>query len=180
MALNGISTLQFKRDRQLAKLNLAKQKRLEQNNPRPYLDLSQLPTVYAENNNDTNSVIDNPNIDGLIIGRPWINLAPPLANQNLSDQSYFIFSGTQTIDASIDFTGNDLVYSLDTVVNGVSIDTNTGVITVLTDFEISTVEVTVRAENSSGFATSSFDLSVVIPIGAFSWDSNTASPGPAT
>lgn len=179
MSANGISRLPFKRDRQIAKLALAASNRTTSGR-RATLDLTQLPTVYAENNNDTNSVIDNPNLDGLIIGRPWISLAPPLANQNLSNQSYFIFSGTQTIDAGVDFSGLELLYSLDTTVNGVSIDANTGVITVLTGAEISTVEITVRAENSSGFATSSFDLSVVIPLGLFSWDSNTESPGPAT
>lgn len=70
MSANGISRLEFKRDRQLAKLALAADNRTASGR-RATLDLTQLPTVYAENNNDTNSVVDNPNTGGLIIGRPW-------------------------------------------------------------------------------------------------------------
>jgi hypothetical protein len=94
MALNGISTKQYKRDRQLAKLEIAEAKRQgktvtaadgaytitgtedttknyyrENNN----LDISLLPTLYNENNNDTNDVDDNPNTGGLQPGRPWTN-----------------------------------------------------------------------------------------------------------
>lgn len=65
MSANGISTLQYKRDRQVAKLDLAAAKRADT------YDLTQLPTVYAENDNDTNNVVDNPNTGGLIQGRPW-------------------------------------------------------------------------------------------------------------
>ena len=70
MSANGISRLEFKRDRQLAKLALAADNRTASGR-RSTLDLTQLPAVYAENNNDTNSVVDNPNTGGLIIGRPW-------------------------------------------------------------------------------------------------------------
>jgi hypothetical protein len=70
MSANGISKLEFKRDRQLAKLALAADNRTASGR-RATLDLTQLPTVYAENNNDTNAVVDNPNTNGLIIGRPW-------------------------------------------------------------------------------------------------------------
>ena len=70
MSANGISRLEFKRDRQLAKLALAATNRTASGR-RSTLDLTQLPTVYAENDNNTNSVIDNPNTSGLITGRPW-------------------------------------------------------------------------------------------------------------
>jgi hypothetical protein len=180
MSANGISRLEFKRDRQLAKLNLAKQKRLAQSNPRSYFDITQLPAIYAENNNDTNSVIDNPNLDGLIIGRPWISLAPPVANGNLVDQSYVYNTGNRTIDAGADFVGAQLTYSLLDSVSGVSIDSNTGIITVSTNNELTSTLITLIAANSSGTAFSSFNLEVVIPLGSFSWDSNTQSPGPAT
>ena len=70
MSANGISRLEFKRDRQLAKLALAADNRTASGR-RATLDLTQLPTVYAENNNDTNAVVDNPNASGLITGRPW-------------------------------------------------------------------------------------------------------------
>jgi len=70
MAANGISTLEFKRDRQIAKLDLAAANRAATDRRDTYV-LDQLPTVYAENNNDTNDVVDNPNTGGLVTGRPW-------------------------------------------------------------------------------------------------------------
>lgn len=92
MSANGISTKQYKRDRQLAKLEIAEAKRqgktvtaadgsytitgtedatknyYRENND---LNLDLLPTLYDENNNDTNDVDDNPNTGGLQLGRPW-------------------------------------------------------------------------------------------------------------
>lgn len=71
MAANGISTLQYKRDRQIAKLELAATNRASSGRRDTY-ELTQLPTVYAIDNNNTNDVDDNANASGLIIGRPWI------------------------------------------------------------------------------------------------------------
>jgi len=77
MALNGISTLTTKRERQDAKLALAGNDRAAQNVVEPgryadtTADATQLPTRYAVGDNDTNNVEDNPNIGGLIQGRPW-------------------------------------------------------------------------------------------------------------
>lgn len=76
MAANGISTLQYKRDRQIAKLTLAETTRQALGYTNQYLDTSLLPTVYAENNNDTNDIVDNPNEGGLVAGRPWTAVAP--------------------------------------------------------------------------------------------------------
>ena len=70
MAANGISTLEFKRDRQVAKLDLASANRAATSRRDTYV-LDQLPTVYAVDNNDTNGVVDNPNTSGLVTGRPW-------------------------------------------------------------------------------------------------------------
>jgi len=70
MAANGISTLEFKRQRQEAKLALAATNRTASGR-RANLDLTQLPTVYAPENNDTNAVVNNPNTGGLVTGRPW-------------------------------------------------------------------------------------------------------------
>lgn len=67
MASNGISTLETRELRQKAKLDLAAAKRAEDGNPRASYDITQLPTQY---NDDT--VVDNPNVGGLIQGRPWI------------------------------------------------------------------------------------------------------------
>jgi hypothetical protein len=67
MAQNGISELATKELKQKAKLDLAAAKRATDGNPRATYDITQLPTQY-----DGNDVINNPNADGLIVGRPWI------------------------------------------------------------------------------------------------------------
>jgi hypothetical protein len=67
MAANGISNLQTKELKQIAKLDLSAIKRASDNNPRSTYDITQLPTQYSDN-----TLIDNPNTDGLILGRPWI------------------------------------------------------------------------------------------------------------
>lgn len=69
MALNGISTLSTKEARQLAKLNLAQTKRQGAgvaHRVLQYLDITELPTVYSGN-----TVVNNPNVGGLVQGRPW-------------------------------------------------------------------------------------------------------------
>jgi hypothetical protein len=71
MADNGISTLATKELRQIAKLDLASADRLAVSNPRAYYDITQLPTQYSDND-----IVDNPNTDGLIEGRPWIEIPP--------------------------------------------------------------------------------------------------------
>ena len=90
MAANDISTLEFKADRQLAKLELAKAKREGRivavdgtvtgdiDSTKPYYrdrnqyDIAQLPTVYSTSSNLTSEVVDNPNSSGLVYGRPWV------------------------------------------------------------------------------------------------------------
>jgi len=66
MALNGISTLATNELKQKAKLDLAAAKRAADGNPRATYDITQLPTQY-----DGNGIIDNPNVGGLVVGRPW-------------------------------------------------------------------------------------------------------------
>lgn len=70
MAANGISTLEFKRARQDAKLAAAAIKR-SSTGKRSTLNIDQLPTVYDPASNNTSDVIDNPNLGGLVVGRPW-------------------------------------------------------------------------------------------------------------
>jgi len=70
MATNSISTLEFKRQRQDAKLAAAAIKRASTGR-RSTLDVTQLPTQYAVGDNDTNNVVDNANAGGLVTGRPW-------------------------------------------------------------------------------------------------------------
>jgi hypothetical protein len=80
MAANGISTLATKRARQEAKLTQANADRAARNVVEPgryadvTADLTQLPTLYNPTGNDVNGddpLIDNPNIGGLVTGRPW-------------------------------------------------------------------------------------------------------------
>jgi hypothetical protein len=67
MSANGISTLSTKQARQAAKLDLAATDRAAVGNPRATYDITQLPTQY-----DDNAIIDNPNVGGLVVGRPWV------------------------------------------------------------------------------------------------------------
>lgn len=66
MAANGISELATKELKQKAKLDLAAAERAADGNPRATYDITQLPTQY-----DDNAVVDNPNVGGLVEGRPW-------------------------------------------------------------------------------------------------------------
>lgn len=72
MSLNGIAHLPTKAARQAAKLALAAADRTADSNPRDTLVIGQLPTVYSTSSNNTNNVVDNPNVGGLVYGRPWI------------------------------------------------------------------------------------------------------------
>jgi hypothetical protein len=65
MSANGISTLSTKQAKQEAKLALAATDRAATGR-RPNLIIGQLPTQYSGND-----VVDNPNVGGLIEGRPW-------------------------------------------------------------------------------------------------------------
>jgi hypothetical protein len=66
MAANGISTLATKELKQKAKLDLAALERAAEGNARATYDITQLPTQYSGND-----IIDNPNVGGLVEGRPW-------------------------------------------------------------------------------------------------------------
>lgn len=55
-----------KEDRQIQKLEIAAKARTSDSNPRDTYTLTDLPTKYTGN-----SVTDNPNPGGLILGRPW-------------------------------------------------------------------------------------------------------------
>ena len=70
MAANGISTLQYKRDRQDAKLSAATTKR-GNDGRRNTLTVADLPTRYGVNDNDGAAIVDNANVGGLVAGRPW-------------------------------------------------------------------------------------------------------------
>ena len=81
MSANGIAHLATKELRQKAKLDQAQLDRIAAGKTRPYYDITQLPTQY-----DDNSIIDNPNVGGLVVGRPWIarsySVAPRASSVN--------------------------------------------------------------------------------------------------
>jgi hypothetical protein len=70
MSANGIAQLATKELRQKAKLDQAAIDRAARSNPRSTYDITQLPTQY-----DNNSIVDNPNVGGLVVGRPWVTTA---------------------------------------------------------------------------------------------------------
>jgi hypothetical protein len=99
MALNGISTLATKELRQKAKLDLAAAKRATDGYARATYDITQLPTQYNDN-----GVIDNPNISGLQIGRPWINTTTPF--------TFFEAFGTTTAISTTQYVSGNKIYAL--------------------------------------------------------------------
>ena len=64
---NTISDLATKEAKQKAKLALSAAKRAANGNPRATYDITQLPTQYSGND-----IVDNPNVGGLVQGRPWV------------------------------------------------------------------------------------------------------------
>ena len=70
MAANGISTLQYKRQRQEAKLAAAAEKRARDGKPATLVK-ARLPTLYAPGQNDTAKRKNNTHKKGIKVGRPW-------------------------------------------------------------------------------------------------------------
>lgn len=100
MSANGISSLPTKEERQRAKLDLAASKRTDDDNPRSTYDITLLPTQY-----DGDDVINNPNIGGLVAGRPWINAVAEFT-------FYEAFGTTSAISTTQYVSGNKIyVYS---------------------------------------------------------------------
>ncbi len=64
---NVIDRLATKELKQKAKLDLSQLDRAADGNPRATYDITELPTQYSGNN-----IVDNPQPNGLILGRPWI------------------------------------------------------------------------------------------------------------
>jgi Ubiquitin family len=62
---NNIATLETRQQRQVAKLQLAELQRTAWSRPH-VLTINDLPTKYSGN-----TVVDNANAGGLIVGRPW-------------------------------------------------------------------------------------------------------------
>jgi hypothetical protein len=64
---NVIDRLATKELKQKAKLNLSELDRAAAGNPRSSYNINELPTQYSGNN-----IVDNPQPDGLTLGRPWV------------------------------------------------------------------------------------------------------------
>jgi hypothetical protein len=98
MSLNGIAQLPTREERQAAKLALAAAKRAADGNARATLDLTLLPTQF-----DGNATIDNPNIGGLVQGRPWIN--------TVADFTFFEAFGTTTAISTTRYVLGNKIYA---------------------------------------------------------------------
>jgi len=98
MAQNGISTLATKELRQKAKLDLAATNRAAVGNPRATYDITQLPTQYNDN-----AIINNPNIGGLVQGRPWI--------ETVSTFTFYEAFGTTTAISTTQYVSGNKIYA---------------------------------------------------------------------
>jgi hypothetical protein len=98
MAANGISTLATKELKQKAKLDLAATKRDTDGNARATYDITLLPTQY-----DNNAVIDNPNIGGLVAGRPWI--------ETVSSFTFYEAFGTTAAISTTQYVSGNKIYA---------------------------------------------------------------------
>jgi len=98
MSANGIAQLPTREERQVAKLALAATKRAADGNARATLDLTLLPTQF-----DGNATIDNPNIGGLVQGRPWIN--------TVADFTFYEAFGTTTVISTTQYVSGNKIYA---------------------------------------------------------------------
>jgi hypothetical protein len=98
MAANGISTLLTKELRQKSKLDLAAAKRDTDGNPRATYDITLLPTQY-----NGNVIIDNPNLGGLVTGRPWI--------ETVSTFTFYEAFGTTTAISTTQYVSGNKIYA---------------------------------------------------------------------
>ena len=98
MSANGIAQLPTREERQVAKLALAAAKRAADGNARATLDLTLLPTQF-----DGNATIDNPNIGGLVLGRPWINTVAAF--------TFFEAFGTTSAISTTQYVSGNKIYA---------------------------------------------------------------------
>jgi hypothetical protein len=99
MALNGISTLATKELRQKAKLDLAATKRAADGNARATYDITQLPTQYNDN-----AIVNNPNVGGLVVGRPWI--------ETVNTFTFYETGGTTVAISTTQYVSGNKIYAL--------------------------------------------------------------------
>ena len=97
MSANGIAHLSTRELRQKAKLDLAAEKRAATGRPAT-LDITGLPTQF-----DDDSIVDNPNTTGLIIGRPWI--------ETVADFTFFEAFDTTAALATTQYVSGNKIYA---------------------------------------------------------------------
>lgn len=90
MSANGIAHLETKELRQIAKLELAATDRAATGRRAVY-DINELPTQYSDN-----EVADNENPDGLLIGRPWVDISRSGLQLYLDPATTASYPGTGT------------------------------------------------------------------------------------
>lgn len=93
---NKISRLATLELRQKSKLDLAALDRNAASNPRSTYDITELPTQYVDD-----TPVDNPNIGGLVDGRPWIDTTTPFT-------FYEAFGTTSAISTTQHVSGNKI------------------------------------------------------------------------
>jgi hypothetical protein len=99
MAANGISTLETKELRQKSKLDLAASNRSAQGNLRATYDITLLPTQYNDD-----AIVNNPNIGGLVAGRPWI--------ETVSTFTFYEAFGTTAAISTTQYVSGNKIYAL--------------------------------------------------------------------
>lgn len=98
MAANGISTLATKELKQKSKLDLAAIDRAAVGNLRATYDITLLPTQY-----DNNSIVNNPNAGGLVLGRPWI--------ETVSTFTFYEAFGTTVAISTTKYVSGNKIYA---------------------------------------------------------------------
>ena len=91
---------------------------------------------------------------------PGAVLAAPAAVGAIADLRLVQGSGIQNLSAQAYFSGDDLVYDLETAPAGVTIRAGSGLVEIATDAALDAAEVRVRARNAAGTAAQGFKLTV--------------------
>ncbi len=125
------------------------------------------PTDYTAG--DGGTLYATATVDGSDYSRSApITYAAPVAAGGLADRNYATGSGNQTVDASTDFTGSDISYSVSTAISGVTIDAGTGVVTIPTASD-ATGTITVTGTNSGGSDQSAFSVTIAAASGSITF-----------
>lgn len=98
MSANGIARLPTRELRQKAKLDLAAQDRAAAGDPRATYDITLLPTQFNDN-----GIIDNPNPNGLELGRPWISTVAAF--------TFYEAFGTTTAITTTQYVSGNKIYA---------------------------------------------------------------------